>query len=574
MAVLEIDNNVVELGNSKLVFSKASYSFTDWLTKEIQYSERITLPETSLLNSIFKRPFSPDISAQKFSKFHTYKYKENGKIVSKGVAKFLRFNNNREYEFQLLDSSYELFENIKNNLNALDLESSDFTFNAASYNTLKVLNSSVWIWSASSMHEDKTLLNNILSGNLAFSRPYLSVKRLVESSFSANGWLYELGLNTDSFDQLIISPKSDFVFTSYEKSFTGIFTTSTLDLSSPTFLQGDTILPATQLNLANNSRLRFRGNAAADNDFTITITVSGVKPQVQTFIINKGDSNYDLTSNEFDGGDAVVISISGTGNLTFDNFLIYTIVGENDFGAMSLANFTNYKVKTYDNLPEIIQKELFKHCLVKIGGFFTTDNFKKKLTINSIVSLSKIGAVDWSEKFIEETADVYPLDGYAKLNQFEFTNSGTKPSNQGRGSFSIDNETLKDVTPIYTSIFEASPEVTITDTMIDNNIYNDIERVNDVDTLIGYHESVLTYTVARFESLNGNNIISNYYENFIAAIQKGEVFDVRMNLNKSDFFLFDFSKLVYISQKQSIFYVLAINNYSDNELTEVILLKA
>lgn len=573
MAELSIDGQTVELGNNKLVFSKAGYSFEDWVTKDIQYSERVTLPETSLLNSIFFRPTSPDISTKKFSKFHTYKYKDNGKIVSSGTAKLLGFNSNREYELQLLDSSFELFENMEDELNAIDFESSDFTFNTTNYNSLKVLNSSVWIWSASSMHQDKILSKNILNGNLAFSRPYFSAKRLIEGIFLANGWVYELAVNADLFDTLIISHEEEFFFTSYEKSFTGVYTTGTLDLSSPDFIQGDTVSPATTLNLIYNSKIRLRGNADADNDFTITLTVSGTKPQTQTFVLNKGNLDYDLTSNEFEGGDSVVISISGTGNLTLDSFLIYTIIDENDFGTMSSANFTGYKVKTYDNLPEITQKDLFKNCLVKIGGYFRTDNFKKMMTIETVLSLSKLGALDWSEKFIEESDEVLPLENYGQISYFSYTNSDTKATNQGRGSFTIDNETLPDVLTIFESIFEASPEVTITNQMIDNTYYDDTERINDLGVLIGYYEEISTYTVARFEQLNGNNVLLNYYESFIAAIQRGELFDCRFNLNKSDFFLFDFTKLVYLQQKKSVFYVLRINDYSEDELTEVFLLK-
>ena len=573
MAELTIDNEIIELGNNKLVFSKSGYSFEDWITKDIPYSERVTLPETSLLNSIFFRPFSPDITGQKFSKFHTFKYKDNGKIVFSGIAKLLKFNESKEYELQLLDSSFELFENLKDKLNALDFESSDFVFNQTTYTTLKVLNSSVWIWSASSMHDEKILVKNILNGRLAFSRPFFSVKRLVEKMFSVNGWTHELGINTDFFDTLIISAKNEFVFTSYEKSFTGALAAGNIDLSSPDFIQTDTVSPATQLNITYNTKLRFRGNADADNDFILTITVTGTKPQTQTFVLNQGTFDYDLTSNEFEAGDAITISLSGTGNVTFTDFLIYTIIDENDFGSMSLAIFKEFKVKTYDNLPDIVQKDLFKNCLVKIGGFFTTDNFNKKLTINSVVSLSKLSAIDWTEKFIEDSESVTSLNNYGQINYFVYNNSDIKTSNLGRGSFIIDNETIPDIIDIYTSIFAASPEVTITDVMIDNTVYDDTERINEINDLIAYYEVSGAYTVARFENLNGNNILSDFYSNFIAAIQKGEITESKFNLNKSDFFLFDFTKLIYLQQKKSIFYVLNVGNYSDNELTDLILLK-
>ncbi len=573
MAELTIDNEIVELGNNKLVFSKSGYSFEDWLTKYIPYSERVTLPETSLLNSIYKRPNSPEITGQKFSKFLPYKYDDNGKIVNSGITKLLKFNDNREYEIQLLDGSFELFENLKDKLNALDFESSDFVFNTTSYNTLKILNSSAWIWSASSMHEEKILAKNILSGNLAFSRPFFSVKRLIEKMFSVNGWTYELGINTDSFDAFIVSAVNEFVFTSYEKSYTGAESAGNFDLTGYDFIKTDTLTGIDILNLTYNNKLRFRGNADADNDFILQIDVTGIKPQTQTFVINKGVFDYDLTSNEFEAGSAITISLIGTGNIDFTNFIIYTIIDENDFGTMSTAVFTDFKVKTYDNLPDIVQKDLFKNCLVKIGGYFNTDNFNKKLTINSIVSLSKLSALDWTNKFIEDSESVESLKGYGQINYFGYDNSDIKPSNLGRGSFGIVNETIPDVVDIFTSIFAASPEVTITDKMIDNTIYDDTERVNEINDLIAYYEISGAYTVARFENLNGNNILSTFYSNFIVAIQRGEIIEAKFNINKSDFFLFDFTKLVYLQQKKSVFYVLDIGDYSENELTNITLLK-
>ena len=574
MAQLIIDGYEIELGESKLVFSKSGYSFEDWLTKDIPYSERITLPETSLLNSIFKRPNSPDIYFPKFSKFHTFKYKDNGKIVFSGVCKLLSFNENKEYEIQLLDSSFDLFENLNNDLTALSLDSYDFTFNSASYNTLKVLTSSIWLWCASSMHEDKILANNVLSGNLRYSRPFFSIKRLIELMFSTNGWTYELGTYADEFDKLFISAKSEFVFTSFEVSYSTTLAASVLDLSGYSFLQTDSLTGTTILNTTYKSRIRFRGNAIADNDFILQITVGGTKSQVQQFILNQGEDYYDLTSNEFDAGSTIYFTLIGTGNVEFTNFLIYTIIDENDFGAMSSGNFIGMKVKTYDNIPDLEQKELFKHALVSIGGFFTTNNFNKKLKINSLKSLSKLGVIDWSDKFVEDTDSIMAIEGYAKNNYYAYDNSDIKPTNLGRGLFQIDDETLQDKTDIYESIFEASPEVTITDLMIDNTIYDNTERLNDIGILLAYYEVISsTYTAARFENLNGNTVLSNYYANFVKAIQSGEIIEAKFNLNKSDFFLFDFTKLVYLSQKKSIFYVLNIGNYSDGDLTDVVLLK-
>jgi hypothetical protein len=376
------------------------------------------------------------------------------------------------------------------------------------------------------------------------------------------------------FDKIIISAKDKFCFTSFEKSFTGTLTASSFNLTSPVFLKTDTLTGSYALNLTYKSKIRIRGSANAENDMLLTITGTGAKPQTQTFFLNKGLIDYDITSNDFQAGTAITISFTGIGNLVLENFLIYTLIDENDFGSMSSAIFTDFKVKTYDNIPSIDQKDLFKHCLVKIGGYFLTNNFNRKLTINSVKSLSKLNAIDWSEKFIEESENIIPLDGYGKINYFSYDNSKDSPDNLGRGTFEIDNETLQESKDVYKSIFAASAEVAITDKMIDNYIYDDTERVNEINTLIGYYEEIGAYTVARFENLNGNNLLSNYYSNFVKAIQRGEILECKINLNKSDFFLFDFTKLVYIKQNKSIYYVLNIGNYIENELTDIRLLKS
>jgi len=400
--------------------------------------------------------------------------------------------------------------------------------------------------------------------------------------FSENGWNYELSTGASFFDELIVSAANTFVFTSYEKKYNttlNITGSELLDLSGPNFIKTDTVSGTTILQLNYDSKIRFRGNVTATSDFVLQIigsTVSG-DSLTQQFYINAGTGDVDFTSELYKTANPTYnlqFNFIGTGDLTFDNLYLYTIIDENDFGTMSSANFTDFKVKTYDNLPDVSQKELFKHALVSVGGFFTTDNFRKKIKINSVVELSKLGAIDWSNKFVEDTERAYPLSGYAKTNYYNYNNGDTKPVNLSRGSFDVDNETLTKVTNVYDSIFAASPEVEISgQTMADNTVYDDTERINDINTLIAYYEVVSTYTVARFETLNGTSLLATYYTDFISAIQKGVIFGAQFNLNKSDYFLFDFTKLVYISQLKSVFYVLSISDYSESELTKVTLLK-
>lgn len=583
MATLEINNVLVDLGENKLVFSKSAYPFDDWFVKELTYSERVTIPETPQLNELFGRPKSPDVKADKFNRLYSFKYKDFATIVFSGSAILLDFNENKEYELQLLDSSVDLFSAMKNELNALQLDSYDFIFNSTNYNTLKVPTDNVWLWAASSMHEQKTNAKNVLSGNLAFSRPYFSGANLIRKMFSENGWTYELSLFSEFFDKLIFSARPDFHFTSYEKSFSGIIPVTTsyqLDVTSPDFIKTDSVSGSYTLLLNYNTKIRLRGNvnATADFIFRISGTATSGETLVNEYLINEGDNEIDYTSESFNAETPtynLTFDIVGDGTVTLDNLLLYTIIDENDFGSISSANFVDFKVKTYDNLPDIEQVDLYKHMLVNIGGFFTTDNFRKKIKINTLKQLSKLGSIDWSNKYIEDTAKITGLKGFAKKNYYLYDNDDFKPFNLGRGFFTINNQTFDDTKNIYESDFAASQEVVIgSDTMIDNTIYSDTKRLDEFNNLIGYYEISGTYTVARFAELNGNRILSEYYSNFVNAIQNGIIIECNFSLNKSDFFLFDFTRLVYVSQLKSTFYVLNISDYTEGEQTTVRLLKA
>ncbi len=584
MPQLEINNIDVAIGDGKIALSKSAYPVNDWLTKAITFSQRIQLPETSQLNGMFKRPKATSVNAKKFSKYYSFKYKDNGQIIFKGTARLWAHNASGNYEVQLLDSSVELFKNMDNKLTALELDSEDFIFNSAAYTALKNLNSTLWIWSAASMHKLKVLSKNILSGELAFSRPFFSVRRLLEKIFDANSWSYELGVNAELIDSLIISSNaSTFVFTSYEKEFNEdvvVAGSQLLDLTSPDFIKTDSLTGSNILNLNYTSNIRFRGYIDAPDNFILRIngTSSGATDSLtQSFAINKGRFFYDLTSNAFETSDATYnlsFELIGTGTITLEDFRLYTLINEDDFGAMSSKVFVDFKVKTYDNIPDVTQKDLFKHALVNVAGFFTTDNLRKIINISSMVNLSRLSAIDFTDKFIEDSVKARPLTGYAKTNYFAYAEDDAKPVNLGRGAFEVDDETFADAMNVYSSIFAASNEVEITDDQIDLGVYDDTERINDLSTIIGYYETVSTYTVARFADLNGDALLENYWSGFIQAIQKGEIIEANFDLNKSDFFLFKFTNFIYLAGEfKSAFFVLNIQNYIENEQTTLILLK-
>ena len=203
MVTLEINNVVVDLSENAIALTKKAYPDSDWLIRDIMFSERLRLPQTSELDKLFYRLYDLGIETNKFGKYYDFKYKDGSTIIFAGKAKLLGFNSNREYELQLLDSNVGLFANMEDSIKRIDFESSDFVFNLTAYSNLKTLNSSVWIWAAANMHESRELVKNVLSGETAFSRPFFSIKRLLEGCFGANSWQYELSNNSLQFMHLI-----------------------------------------------------------------------------------------------------------------------------------------------------------------------------------------------------------------------------------------------------------------------------------------------------------------------------------------------------------------------------------
>jgi len=568
MITLEIDNKDIDLAGAKIVLNKQAYILSDWLTRFVTFSERLVLPRVYFM---------------RFGQYYNFKIKDNGQILFSGFAFLLAANGKLTSEVQLVDSSKLLFDRIQTNLNQLPLDQFDFTFNLIEYANRKLLSDSVWIWSAANFHQNRILSKNILSNNLAFYRPFFSVKKLHELIFNTNSWTYNLSENAGFMDKLLISSNhTNFYFTSYEKKFNLIQTitgTYNLDFSSPDFLKTDSISGGGLiLNLNYKTKLRLRGIISATENFTISIIGMSSNVLIQQINILKGVNSYDITTNEFETSDPlfpIVINFIGNSDIELIDFYIYTLISESDFGALTLANFTDFKVKTYDNIPNISQIDLFKHSLIFAGGFFNTQNFKRQININSMNELSKLSAFDWSDKFIENSERETPVDVFAQNNFFNFNNSSNKPETQGNFSFDIVNETFLKSTDFYTSIFEASPEVEIdSKNILDTALYSDPERIGTSNALLSYYDVDGLNTLARFDKLNAEMIFSEFYANYIQAIQKNKFFESVFNLNKSDFYNFDFTRLIYVEQLKSNFYVISFDGYFENEPTKLILLKA
>lgn len=590
MTTLEIENIQIDLLNEPISLNKQAYAIENWAKQPLNFSDVVKLPETNIVRQIFQRPGAPEIVADKYNKYYKFKYKDFSTILFSGNA--LLISSNQEVEIQLLDESMVFFDNLNKKLNKLDFESSDFVFSSVEYDLKKISNSSVWIWPAVAMHENRNVNNTILAGGavdakLKFSRPMFNSIRLFEQIALTNKWRFDYPVEIAAAEMLALSANhSKFYVTSYQKTLTqtinGSGSVTGLDINDFIY---NVVAASTSLNINNiSTKFRLRGSITATEDSTLIInglsTPSGTDAQKQEFLISKGTFDYDITSNLFkttENNNNIDFSIVSTGNVTFNNALLYSIIEEQDLGALSGNNLVGYRVKAFDNMPDLTQLALIKELFTMFGAYFNTENFKNTIKVDSYLRLNKNNSLDWSDKFIEDTEMISgKLGNFGQTNYYQYDNDDTIPEQTGRGQFLVNNGTLIDINTTYKSNFSASNDVEIDSLdMADFNIYDNDERINDLNPRILFYQldTGRGITYATFRQLSGDNLLNNYHKNITDSLYNITVLEADFNLNRTDFFTFDFTKTVYIKKFKSTFLVLSINEYIEGKPSKVRLLK-
>ena len=389
----------------------------------------------------------------------------------------------------------------------------------------------------------------------------------------------------------ISSNHAYFYVTSYQKEISQVFTLTgsaqnVTDLDNPEFNKGNTLTSSTSINIGGTrAAFRFRGTVTAEAETVLQVkgveTVT-LEETVQTFTIPAGESEIDFTSKEF-GSDSntvdIEITVDGTGDFEFNDTLLYTIIEENNFGDLSTNPLIDYKVKAYDNLLQVSQTDLVKLAAVCTNSVFVPDSFSRTLNIKTLNKLSKLNAVDWSDKYDEKSELVENrFDNLAQLNELTYDNDETVSGSLGKDSFQCNNKSLEDKTEFINIPYGATNDIELAGfTVGDFNAYDDTERINTLNPRILYFynndDATPVYTLARFEELKWVNLNSSYYSNWFASLFRVRYVEGLFDLKKNDVFDFDHLKLVYVKHFKSYFFVPLIKNYVPGVKTVVEMLK-
>ena len=575
---LEINNQEIILSDQLTTITKSAYDFTDLNTRNVEITNRINLPNNAEVREILEHPEILNANNNSFEKYFPAKLYDLS-LLFKGVCEIQEITKD-SISVQLIDSAKELIESLKVNANSLDVDDYDFTFNIASYNDLKLLSDSIWVWPVCSHRADRKQIpaaGYVNESGIKYTRPIFSVKRLLDLSFDKSGWAFDR-LITPEIDNLLLTSNHDaFYVSSYLKEVSETVTADNYLIGLFTYTHKSSEVTANNNNIVINgrkTRIRMRGNIAPAGNAEIRIEYG---TESQSFFIDSNDTEINFLSDSFESDvDEVVRIYVGGSNVSFNNVRLYTVISEEDFANLD-SNLTGFRVLTYENIDYDLF-EIWKTSIVLFNVFFNTNRDTNTIKAQKIGSLNKFKAIDWSNKYIKDSESIdNEIIHLYRRSYLSYSNDNTLPETYGSYNFAVNSDRVEDDGNILEIPYSASYDLTNNSrVMAYLPIYGDDEgietRVKDLGARLLYYVESGAYSIARFKDISFTELLPNF-ERLIESLKRPRIIECEMNLNKLDVISFDFTKLIYIDNFKSYFYVLNIKDFEPSRVTTVRLLR-
>lgn len=569
-----------ELGDSIPAISKASIDIDNPTSRFIDITNSFRLPDTLINRRIFNSPNGIGTNNLSFDVIYNVDITDAFKIFSgHGV---LSSTSKDTFDFQVIDKSNTLFKALDVKLRDISYDDQDTELTTTEIDALDTIDvDSVWYWGKACYHDQPLKINtDQTTGNARckYSRPAFYINALLKSAITNNGYTF----TAPDIDLAFNSNHKDFFFTSYQKTIDDIFNiTGTLlitDLTSNDH-EIDVISSTNSLDIGTaKTAFRLRGSVSTAEDHYLIIRATdqgdATKVQEQKIFFNQDTTEINFLTNEIElgGGTDIEFELTGNGTVYLTDFLIYSVVSEKT-KELQTNPFLGYKIKAYENLPDITYLDLFKTVCIVSNKYHIVDTLSKTFYWGTLSTLSKLGAKDWSDKFVIGSEKID--NKFGKLSQKNFlryTNDVSVDIKLGEYSFDTYNENAQDEGDYIKLFWGASRDVVIdSNTIAHIPIYTDSFRKTENDfsiRLLNCDTDLL-----EFDSISWKNINDNYYASLFDSLYRVRVISCKMNLNKLDVLGWNEKDLVYVEYFNSVFLVLSIDNFIPNKLTTVKLLK-
>lgn len=576
---LKINGQNIKLLDSMPAITRKSIDIDNPSSRFIDYSNNLKIPNSTEARKILESPTVIGSNSNGFDKTYRATLTDES-IIFRGKA-YLKEAVKDYFSVQLVDDSRKLFDAIEIKLNEINWDDKDTILTTSAIDALDTADlTTCWFWGKACLHKDALKINTDQTTGDArckYSRPFFFLQGLLKRAVENAG--YTVNFPNDYL--AISSFHKDFYFTSYQKTLNGTYSPSgTLALSglnSNDFAHSDITVASTTINIGvSETVFRLRGSVVSDNGISITIratdNVDATKVKENKFTFSDS-GNIDFETSEFqsDNGMTVDIFLEGTGDVTFTDTYLYTLISD-DSKDLSTNPFLGYKIKAYDNLEDITYLDLFRTICVTSNRYHIVDNFNKILSFETLANLNKNNSVDWSNKYVKNSHTINAqLSRLGRINFLKYENDLTVNRQLGWATFETENENLKDESDYITLRYGASNDVTIDSNNIAHiRLYNDNTRIGDQD--INIRLLSIDSDKVVFYPISWQNIKEQFYKNWFSSMKKVRVVTAEFNINKLDVLSWKENKLVYIDYFKTMFIVLEISNFIPRKKTTVKLL--
>lgn len=577
---LTIDGVRAKLGNSTPAITRKSIDINNPSARFLDITNKFQLPYVQPNIEIFESPKAINSTNESYDKLYSATLNDVFQIF-KGKG-FLDSSTKDKLNFQIIDESKELFNGLDIKLKDVSWDDKDTELTQAEIDNLDSANiDNCWFWGKACYHKDALQINTDQTtgdDRCKYSRPTFNVQALLKRTIENLGYNF----SSTSPDLAFSACHDRFYFTSYQKTLTGDYvstgTLSITGLDTNDFEHSDLTVISTSINIGTkNTVFRIRGSIISTAEIDLIIkSTDNIDPTkiIETRLsLITGSQYVDFSTSEFqsDNGNTIDILLSGTGTVTFDDALLYTILSDENED-LSTNPWLGYKIKAYDNLPELTYKDLYRLICITTNQYHIIDNNTKSFSWDSLSNLNKNNSVDWSKKFIQGSESVTAnFKGLYQKNKLKYENDSTVNPELGWSYFESTNKSFNDEGDYISLKFGASNDVTINSNEIAHlKVYDDSSRIADQEINIRLFQ--VSGSTITFTPINWANLKENYYKNWFNSLYRIRQINADFNLNKLDVLKWHAKQLVYIDFFKTTFIVLEINNFMPRQLTKVKLL--
>ena len=575
-----VNGQQVELGNSFPAITRKSVDINDPSARFIDFTNKFQLPDTFNNREIFDSPAAIGSDNRSFDKLFDAEIRDVFKIF-KGKG-YLDSGAKDKFSLQVVDDSKELFKALDIRLSSISWDDCDTELNQTAINLLDALDiDNCWFWGKACYHASALKINTDQTTGDArckYSRPAFYVQGLLNRAVVQAGY----SLTSPLPDLAFSSCHTDFFFTSYQKTIAVTYNPSgTLamdDLDTNDFEHADITATDTEIDIGTRkAKFRLRGSITSNAIVTLYIratdSVDPTKVSESKIVLGVGTQIVDFTTSEFSStnGNDVDIRFEGTGQVVFNDVLLYTLLSDKDED-LSTNPWLDYKIKAHDNLPDLTYLDLYRLICVVSNKYHVVDNYSRVLSFGTLAGLNKLNQVDWSDKFIQGSETLTSqFSGLYKKNWLKYDNDLTVKPDLGWSYFLTDNESMEAEGDYLMFKFSASNDVTFGATTCAHvPIYNDTTRIPDQEIKIRLF--VASGSVLSFASISWTAIVSAYYDEWFSSLYRIRAIEAEFNLSKLDVLKWKSKQLVYIDYFKTVFIVLEISNFIPGQRTQIKLL--